>query len=270
MSKKLRNIVLTLVSIAFLSSCETFEQVLKTDDYTLKAAKAKEYYNAGDYYKSQLLFEELISFYKGTENVEPFYYYYAYSFYGQREYISAAYYFKRFADIYPNSDLMEECRFMEAKSYYRLSPRKNLDQTYTLKAIESMQNFVNVFPTSDRVPQTNALIDELRIKLEQKAFESAGLYLDIKEYQAAASALENIIKFYPETKQRERIKFMILKSYYLLAENSVSFKQKERYSNAVDAYYDFVDKYPKSEYSREAERFYSASVNNIKKLDSNE
>ena len=51
-----------------------------------------------------------------------------------------------------------------------MSPNHKLDQTYTLEAIKSFQDFTNTFPRSDRVTQCNELIDELRDKLEKKAY----------------------------------------------------------------------------------------------------
>ena len=59
--------------------------------------------------------------------------------------------------------------------------------------------------------------------------------------------------------------FMIIKSYYLLAQKSISTKKKERYDLAVESYLDFIDQYPTSKYVREAERMYSVCLNNLKK-----
>ena len=53
--------------------------------------------------------------------------------------------------------------------------------------------------------------------------------------------------------------FLVLKSSYLLADNSVASKQKERYQATVDEYYSFVGEFPESSFVREAERIYSDS-----------
>ena len=54
--------------------------------------------------------------------------------------------------------------------------------------------------------------------------------------------------------------FLILKSNYLLADNSIISKQKERFQNTVDEYYSFISEFPESAYKREAERMYEASL----------
>jgi outer membrane protein assembly factor BamD len=53
--------------------------------------------------------------------------------------------------------------------------------------------------------------------------------------------------------------FMILKSSYLLADNSVADKQRERYQAAVDEYYSFIGEFPDGPHTREAQRIYEDS-----------
>jgi outer membrane protein assembly factor BamD len=47
--------------------------------------------------------------------------------------------------------------------------------------------------------------------------------------------------------------FTILKSNFLLAENSVETKKAERYKSTLDAYSNFIDKFAASKHRREAE-----------------
>lgn len=77
------------------------------------------------------------------------------------------------------------------------------------------------------------------------------MYYDLGDYKAAVIALNNSLDKYPDTQFREEIMFLILKSRYLLAENSVREKQTERYQATVDEYYSFVGEFPDSDYSKE-------------------
>ena len=79
--------VVLLSSIILLSSCSEYQKLLKSSDYELKYTKAIEYYENQQYLRAITLFEELLILYKGTSKAEEIYYYYAYSYYGQSDFI---------------------------------------------------------------------------------------------------------------------------------------------------------------------------------------
>jgi len=266
MSKSFLRILLFVGIVAILGSCNTYEKLLKSTDFELKYTEAKKFYNQGEYYKARTLFEELISYYKGSKSVEDLYYYYSWCYYGDKEYSSASYYFKRFAEVYPNSKNTELSQFMVAKSLYQLSPRSNLDQSNTIKAVDAFQLFVNNYPTSTMVPECNKLIDEMRAKLEVKALSNANLYYKIQDYKAAQLAYEQVLTDFPETNSREEINFNILKANFYLAENSVERKKEERYNETIATYYKFIDSYKQSKFIKDAERFFQISQNQISKI----
>jgi outer membrane protein assembly factor BamD len=97
-------------------------------------------------------------------------------------------------------------------------------------------------------------------KLVEKSFISARLYYDLGYYNSAILALRNSLIAYPDTKYREELMFLILKSSYLLADNSVASKQRERYQAAVDEYYSFIGEFPDGPHTREANRIYETST----------
>lgn len=260
---KILSIFFVLVA---LSSCnESYQKLLKSPDFELKYRKAKEYYNSGDYFKATPLFEELMTIYKGRKELEKLYYFYAYCHYGQRDYLMAAYYFKNFTDRYGRSIYAEDAQYMIAYCHYKMSPKPTLEQASTKKAIESFQLFTNMYPESDKLAKCNELIDRLRLKLEAKAFKGAELYYRLGKYKAAATAFDNLLIQFPETPRREEVQFLIVKSYYLLAKNSISSKQEERYGQTIDAYYNFIDKYPNSPFIKDAEKIFTDSNNKLQK-----
>lgn len=238
------------------SGCNSYGRLLKTGDYDKKFSAAKELYNKGDYDKALPFFEELMAVYKGTKDVEKLYYYYPYCHFGLGDYQLAIFYFQNFLDYYPRSDFAEDARYMIAYSYYMMSPVPSLEQSNTEKAMEAFQLFANMNPNSKYIPEVNSLMDELRAKMEEKSLKSAMLYFNMREYRAAATALLNVLNDYPETKEREKIMFHILKSQYLLADNSIKEKKRERYENAVASYIEFISLYPQSKYLKDAEKMY--------------
>ena len=266
MTKKVWFILGISLSLLCMNACDPYQKLLKSSDFELKKEKAQEYYNKGDYYKTIPLLEELLVVYKGTQDVEKLYYYYAYSQFGNQDYLLSAYYFKAFVESYPKSIYAEDALFMVAYSYYKMSPTVSLEQENTEKAINAFQLFVNTFPGSEKQNRSNELIDELREKLEEKYFEGAELYYRIKSYQAATTSFQNLLKRFPETKRKEEVLFLICKSNFLLAQNSVPSKKTERYQATLNAYYEFIDKYPKSKHIREAERIYATSLQYMEKV----
>ncbi len=261
MSEKIRNrfVLLALMSV-FTMSCGDYNKILKSSDYEFKYKKAVEYFDEGEFVRSGNLFQELINIYRGTSRADQIYYYYAKSMMGQKDYLMAGQYFKTLIKEYPTSKHVEESQFMTGYCAYLLSPKVRLDQEMTLNAIDALQLYVNLYPFSERVDEAHRLIDELRDKLVEKSFISARLYYDFENYKAAVIALENSIKEYPDSKYREDILFMLLKSKYLLGVNSVEEKKEERLSNALDEYFAFVDEFPDSKYKKEADKFYETTA----------
>lgn len=220
----------------------------------MKYEKAVEYYEKGDYYRALQVFEQLIPVYRGTSKAEQLYYYYAYSYYYEREYIMASYYFKRFTINFPTSEFAEETAFLVAYCKYLDSPNYSLDQTVSIEAINEFQLFINRFPYGEKAQEATVLIVELRDKLQNKAYNIANLYYKMEDYRAAIVSYEIILKEYPDTEFKEEILFKIINAYYSYALKSIQEKKKERFENAVKAYYDFVSLYPESEYLVDVEK----------------
>lgn len=241
------------MAIVFVS-CSKHQKLLKSTDNELKYEKAIEYYEEGDYYRALQVFEQLIPVYRGTNKAEKLYYYYAYAYYHEREYIMASYYFKRFSINFPSSEFAEEASYMAAYCKYLDSPRYSLDQGVTREAIDEFQLFINRFPFGERVQDANDYITELRKKLERKSYNIASLYFKMEDYRAAIVSYNNLLKEYPDTEFKEDVLYKIVTAYYNYAMKSIKEKQKERFDNAVKAYYDFVALYPESQYVANVEK----------------
>jgi len=260
-------IFIGFIGLLFTSCKSDFEKIRTSGDVDTIYKKAFEFYEQEEYQKAQSLFELVINNLRGKVEAEKVYYYYAYTHYKLRRYVLASYYFKNFATTFPNSSYREEADFMTAYSNYQLSPNSKLDQTYSLKAIDQFQLFVNTYPTSERVKECNRLIDGMRRKLEEKAYAEGQLYFDLRQYQAATQSFENLLREFPETPNAENVRYMMIRANYLLASNSIYTKQEERYKNTMKYYEIFVDKYPKSKFDKELASIYKNSTQKLKELE---
>src|SRR6195952_3921221 len=220
---------LLIVLILAFGSCKSkFEKLKASNDYAKKYKEAIRLYNTKKYSKALELFDVLVSRYRGQEQAEDLYYYYAYTNYKLRDYTSARYHFKQFSETYPTSSRAEECRFMAAYCYYLDSPIFSLDQTNTQSAIDAMQLFINLYPKSDRVAEASKLIQNLRDKLEEKSYANSKLYLTIGDYQSAVIAFGNTLRDYPDTKYAEEMEYLTIEAQYEYARHSTEYKQEER------------------------------------------
>jgi outer membrane protein assembly factor BamD len=266
---------LTLLALIFtvllivLGSCKSkYEKLRASNDSAKKYAEALRLYNKKEYSKALGLFDDLATRYRGRDGAEDLFYYYAYTNYKLKDYTSARYHFKSFADTYPSSTRAEECRFMAAYCFYIDSPISSLDQENTSKAIDALQLFINLYPKSDRVAEASKLIQNLRDKMEEKAFNNSNLYLIISDYQSAVISFGNTLRDYPDTKYAEQIEFLTIKAQYLYATHSAEFTQEERYNQTIAFANQFVEKFPKSKYLKEAQQYSKDSnqgIINVKK-----
>lgn len=255
----------TFIILVSLLSCQgQFEKIRTSNDPDLILKTAYNYYEDEEYQRSQTLLELSLSNFRGKRESEEIYFKYAYTFYYTGQYILASYQFRNFAQTYSTSRYREEADFMEAYSNYQLSPTFRLDQSYTTKAIDGFQLFVNTYPQSERVQQCNDLIDELRKKLEEKAYEEAKLYFDLRRYQSAIWVADNLLKDFPETDNAEDIRFLMARSAFLLAQNSVVDKQQERYEEAQEMAQEFLDRYKGSRYTKQISDIKNTSAKQIK------
>jgi outer membrane protein assembly factor BamD len=259
-------IVLFVLMVVFASSCSKFAKVQKSTDYEYKLKMADTYYVAKKYNYSQQLYQELFPIFKGSTKFEDLFYKYAYCSYYLRDWLQAESLFKQFTEVFPTSPRAEEMEYMRSYTYYRQSPKMELDQGNTLKAIGLMQTFINTHPNSAKNAEASAIIDKLRDKLEAKDYKSAELYYNMGHYRAAAIAFSSLMNNFPDTKKGDEYKLQVIKSYYLFAKNSIDEKKAGRYEQVVNEVNDFADRFPQSTLLKEAQRYASLSQNNIKQI----
>jgi outer membrane protein assembly factor BamD len=254
-----------LLLLAFIvTSCGEYEKLLKSSDFELKKQKVYDYYDDGKYVKAIELLTQILPRYRATEEAEQLNWINAQAYYKTNDYIMAGSYYQTFADLYPRSNNAEEAFYLSATCDYYMSPRPELDQAYTRKAIESFTIFLTRYPTSQWAVVSKARIKELEEKLVEKSYLSSRLYYDLKQYRAATVSLSNSLKEYPETKFREELMFLKLDAIYMYAQKSIPSKQVERYQAALDEYYSYIEEFPQGKFTRDATRIFQSTAKYLK------
>lgn len=261
----MRKQFLLLIFFAFtFAACSKFEKIRKSTDEKKKYTEAVKYYKKGEYDKAGILFDEILPSLTGTDQQELVTFYQAYCDYHTGNFEMANFRFKRFAETFARSEYVEESMYMAAYSLFKNSPAFNLDQSGTLSAINELQSFINNYPDSKFRAESTDLIKELRKKLERKAYEKAKLYyktspFNIMSLKSSVIEIGNFQKDYPDSDFNEELAFLKVQTQFDLAKSTIESKQKERFDEAIKFYQDLVDKYPKSDYLKKAERLYDVS-----------
>lgn len=253
-------------TLLMLASCSKFRKIQKSPDWRLKYDAALEYYSKEKYSKTSLLLEEILPIIRGTKEAELGNYYFAYAYFHQKQYILSAHHFDEFVRVFGRSEHAEEATYMHAYSLFLQSPEYNLDQTSTHEAVSAMQAYIDKYSTSDRASGADSLIARLQVKLETKAYNNAKLFHKIKRYKAALVVFENFHKDFPDSKFNEEVNFLSIGMTYEYAKVSVPEKQEERLRKTTALYEKFIDKYPNSEFLKEAENFYIKSQEELAKF----
>ncbi len=253
-------VFLLWIAVMLLSSCATeFNRVFKSSDYDYRYEYAKQCFAMGKYSNAEDVLIDLITLKKGTDEAQESLYMLAMSQYMNKDYEIASETFKKYHTMYPKGDYAERALFYVGQSLYEGAPEPRLDQTPTIGAINAYQNFLDYFPDSKMRRTAQSRLFELQDKLVVKELLSAQLYYNLggyfgninssneSNYISCIVTAQNALKTYPYSQWREDFSLLVMKSKFSLAQNSAEEKRLERYRDAEDECYGFINEYPDSE-----------------------
>lgn len=250
--------VLAVLAVVAMSSCKSqYELLLNSNDADAKYKAAFEYFNNKKYNRAAALFESLSALTDGTERDDTVRFYWGLSNYNFKDYYTAETNFQQFYESYPRSPFASQARFLRLDCLYRSTLRYELDQQPTYKAMSAISEYMLEFPDNENMQTCKDMLVELGERLDKKAYEAAKLYYKMEDYLASRVAFRNVLKDDAENIYREDILYYIAMSSYKYAYLSVPAKQKERYMEFVDDYYNFVGELPDSQYRKELDVVYA-------------
>lgn len=258
--------IMACAVLALCGCASDFNRVYKSSDYDYKYEYAKECFARGRFTRAITLLQELVTIEKGTDNGEECLYMLAMAEYCSGDYESASATFKKYFSSYPKGLYAEQASFYIGQSLYQSTPEPRLDQTPTVGAINAYQEFLDFFPESKLRQKAQTQLFDLQDKLVEKEYLSAKLYYDLGDYfgnctnggsnyEACIITAQNALKSYPYSKMREDFAVLIMKSKFELAQQSVEAKRLERYRDAEDECYGFLNEYPDSDEKDTAEKY---------------
>lgn len=263
-----KSTIIALGLAALFSGCSTeFRTVESSADRPYKYEFAKQCFAQGRFDDAITLLSELVTAQKGRENAQESLYMLAMAEYCDKDYESASATFKKYYQSYPKGEFAEQAAFYVGQSLYESMPDPRLDQSSTIGAINAYQNFIDFFPDSHLRDEAQKKLFVLQDNLVMKEYLSAELYYNLggyfgninsnteSNYESCIITAQNALKTYPYTTLREKFSLLIMKSKFELAQNSSEEKRLDRYRDAEDECYGFLNEFPESEECKTAEKF---------------
>lgn len=263
-----KTLIAACAALFLFNSCaKEFNQVYKSNDFRYKYEYAKECFAQGKYDRASTLLQELIVPEKGSADAQECLYMLGMAEYCNRDYETAAETFKKYTKSYPRGYYAEMARFYVGESLFQSTPEPRLDQSQTVSAIAAFQEYLDLYPDAKLKDKAQQKLFALQDKLVLKELYSAELYYGLghyfgncgndggNNYQACIVTAQNALKDYPYSDKREQFASLIMKSKFHLAEQSVEAKSLERYQDAEDECYGFINEYPDSKDRKTAEEF---------------
>lgn len=268
-----KNAIMLLAVIAIAvanTACGPFNKLLKSGDNDKIYAEGLNMLDLGKFTRAITCFEKVQPYFTGTMREDSLAYYTAYAHFKNDAFSTSSELLDEFRRKFTRSPFLEDVEGMYALSFYYLSPEPTRDQTTTEQALTAIHEFIGRYPNSTRRAAFEQMIRELTQKQYDKVFINAKTYYTIGRYKSAVPALKNALKKYPDSPHREELMYLIVKSSYELAKNSIESLQRDRYLNMLDSYYSFIAEFPESKHVRELSRMQEDAKRFIAKFGSDE
>jgi outer membrane protein assembly factor BamD len=189
-----------LTAVTFVSCGSSSSSVTAQNSLEFRFNEGKQAFEKGDLLDAIKIFEEVRMQAPTSSFAVDAMYLGAYARYLNKNYITAAADFRSFRRTYPTSPLAARAQFMAAESYYGMSPRAELDQTYTNYALSEYQLCIKMYTDDKQITDSCELrIAELRGKLASKQLLTAELYLKLQARKPALLTFERVLDQYYDT-----------------------------------------------------------------------
>lgn len=199
-------------------------------------------FEKGKYFDAKTQFRVITLSHSGNMDAAKAQFYLGECHYNMKEYIIAASEYERLIKVYPGSEWVDDAKHKLGLSYFKLSPKYSLDQEYTLKAISEFQEFLEDYPDSPLTEEVEKDLVAARNKLARKVYESAEIYRKMTYYNSAVIYFNKVLEDYYDTSFAPKALFWIGECE----------RRLNNYDDALEAFDDFLKKYPDHEWVERA------------------
>jgi outer membrane protein assembly factor BamD len=247
----LRKIIVLLALIVLIFSCagNKPKSSMTADEYF---EFAMEEFENEDFFEANQDFTVIVFRFPGSTVADSAQFYLAETHYSMDEYLIAASEFEKLVTDMPNSSLVPKAQYRLAESYEQMSPRAELDQSYTLKSIRAYQTFIEDYPRDSHKEAAEQKILELRNKLALKDFKSATIYRKMNKFKAAIIYYDSVLKEYFDSEWADDAMYGKIITYIEMGDINSAKAEKEK----------FIKQFPNSDRMSQVEHLGELKVAN--------
>lgn len=166
-----------------------------------------------------------------------------FSHYSNREYDEAILSLSKFTELNPDHPLVPYAIFLKGYSYYERIPNIELDQEYSVKALQEFLELTNRYPNSKYKKKSFEIIKILRNHLSSKELLIGKFYQSKGNYLAAIKRYKQILKKYKRSVHTPESLFRLIESY-----TSLGLVNQANYLYKILSY-----NFPKSSWKKEGD-----------------
>jgi outer membrane protein assembly factor BamD len=228
--------LILLLPLFLLLGCSSSKEVanLSAED---RFEIGKEKFDKKKYLDAIEDFKYILIQYPGSTVADDAQFYLAECYFNRGEYLLASSEYENLIHNYPTSEFVPLSRYKLGLCYYNLSPKSQHDQTYTYKAIDALQGFIEYHPTSEFVQDAERKIHELINKLAKRDYETGLFYMRREFYKAAMIYFDSIIERYPDSDYLDKAYAGKIECLF----------KRENYNEAIKVADEFERKFPNSD-----------------------
>jgi outer membrane assembly lipoprotein YfiO len=157
---------------------------------------------------------------------------------GAANFVQAEAKYRDYLNRFPTSEQAAYVQFQIANSLAKRMERPDRDQDVTRKALESYEELVRLYPTSEYADQGKEQSQAVRANLAEHEFLVGQFYLRYGAPQAAVSRFEYLLKTYPSYAEKDKV------IYYL----GVAYGHNKKPEESKKAFERLKKEFPQSPY----------------------
>ena len=243
------------ILLILICSCATKSDIDLSDiqnELNQKFNKGKELFDKGKYTRATAEFDYILLNDRGSDIGVQARFYQAETLYMLEQFDKAISSYQKVLQFSDDSDKIELSKFKICKCYFDLSNQHNRDQSNNDLALEKLQYFIDQYPSSSYLKEAESYIATLRNKKAEKIYQTARLYLKLKEFNSALIYFDEVLKSYYDTPTADDARISIIFLYLLRDNNHAAesyynsnkkkFINKEKELEANNLLYNYNDK----------------------------
>ncbi|MBR1125295.1 outer membrane protein assembly factor BamD [Bradyrhizobium lablabi] len=137
----------------------------------------------------------------------------AYSFYQAGDYDSCIGAATRYVTLHPGSPDAAYAQYLIAASHYDQIPDTTRDQGRTEKAINSLEEVIRKYPTSEYANAAKAKLEGARDQLAGREMNVGRYYLEKRDFTPAINRFKTVVTQYQTTRHVEEALYRLTESY---------------------------------------------------------